>query len=232
MFFALKKYSFKPSYDGKNISKIKYLNKTYEEIFLKYIENNNNISFEEKKHLSNGIQEISLYIKSSIFFQIIENFNSKTPIEKKANFLFLKLKEQYPDNFNYFIEEEFLILSEDTVFETLGMLPSTHKYIKSVESSNIISFMKNILFYKILNFLENKVNSFQVLKLEEEFKISDKEDEEEFIDHLLINSNLKKSLNEDLYFRLKEGILTRNLDKDLIPYVKFLIEFKNKCIVL
>lgn len=229
MFFKLKKYSFKPSYDAKHISKIKKLNDTYEELFIRYIKKEK-FSKEEEKELFNGIQEVSIYVKSALYFQIVESFNSKLPIEKKAGILFEKLKNQYEENFSEFIEEEFSILSEDSVYEAIGMIDSKNIFNKK-EKANIISFIKNIMFYKVINFLENKVNSFKVLQINFDF-ISEDHDEEEYIDNLLLESNLKKSLNEDLYNRLKEGLLKRDLDKDLIPYVNFLIDFKNKCFVL
>lgn len=229
MFFRLKKYSFKPSYDAKNISKIKLLNNNYEELFIKYIKKEK-ITINEEIELCNGIKEISSYVKSAIYFQIVESFNSKLPIEKKAFILFEKLKLQYEDKFNEFIDEEFTLLSEDSVYEAIGMIDSKNTF-KKQEKSNIISFIKNIMFYKVINFLENKVNSFKGLEINFSFIIEDNE-EEEYIDNLLIESNLKKSLNEDVYNRLKEGLLKRDLDKDLIPYVNFLIDFKNKCFVL
>lgn len=229
MFFKLKKYSFKPSYDAKNISKIKLLNNNYEELFMKYIKKEK-FSIEEEKALYEGIKEISLYVKSAIYFQIVESFNSKLPIEKKAFILFEKLKNQYEERFKEFIDEEFIILAEDSVYEAIGMVDSKNVF-KKQEKSNIISFIKNVMFYKVINFLENKVNSFKNLEINFDL-ISEDDFEEEFIDNLLIESNLKKSLNEDLYNRLKEGLLKRDLDKDLFPYVNFLIDFKNKCFVL
>lgn len=88
MFFKFKKYNYIPSYEIKTSSKIEYLNNTYESLFLKYIQNKDSLTSEDNKKLFEGIKSISSYIIRGLFYQIIENYNSKSPIRKKIrNFI-------------------------------------------------------------------------------------------------------------------------------------------------
>lgn len=232
MFFKFKKYNYIPSYEKKTSSKIEYLNQTYEFLFLKYIKDKKSLNNEEKEKLYEGINNISLYIIRGLFYQILENYNSKTPIEKKLEALYNVAKKQYNDNrlFESYLEEELKIMAEDTIYESIGMIEGKI-FKKEKENSNFISYLKKQLFYKFLNFLEKRINNFKncVLDLERlELSCLDKLEKEEFISDLIEDSNLSNCLNKDILEKIKESLINESFEKDIIPYIEFLIEFKNK----
>ncbi len=229
MFFNKKRYSFKPSYEAKTVSKLEELTNEYEKIFIKYI-SKKKLNTTEEISLSKGIKEVSFYIKTGILYQFLEDYNSKTSLSKKVETLFYKLKHQfeYPSVFKDFIDEEILILAEDVVFESLGMDGGDSFFVKTGKSSNFILFCKNKLFYKLLNFLETRVS------FEKTFLFEDSEceiEKEEYIDKLIVLSKLDKMLNEALVFRIKECLMNNKIDEDLIEYIEHMVEYKEyyKC---
>lgn len=230
MLFKFKQYKYKPSFEIKTTSKIKSLKDKYEDIFLRYINDKNSLNKEEIEKLYSGIKEISLYIKTGMFYQLLEYYSSKTALSRKIEVLFYKAKQQYngKEEFQDFIEEEILILAEDAIYEGLGLSEGI-KFNKTEENSNMILFFKNKLFYKLLNFLENRVSNFQNLSFfllnEDEEDLLEKED---FINKLIKDSNLEAAINPDIILRLKEALMFNNIDEDLIPYVEFLVEYKEK----
>jgi hypothetical protein len=232
MFFKFRKYNYIPSYEIKTSSKIEYLNKTYEYLFLKYIKDKDSLNNEEKEILYEGIKAISFYIIKGLFYQILENYNSKTPIEKKLEALYNVAKQQYNDNRNFeeYLEEELIIMAEDTIYESIGMIEGK-LFKKETEKSNFISYLKKQLFFKFLNFLEKKINNFKncVLDLEMlELSCLDKMEKEEFISDLIEDSNLSNCLSKDILEQIKENLINEHFEKEIIPYIEFLIEFKNK----
>lgn len=228
MFFRKKKYSFNPSYETKTISKLEQLTIEYEPVFLKYIRKEK-LTKTEELLLSKGIKEVSLYIKTGILYQLFEDYNTKSALSKKIETLFNVLKYQYLyslSDFNDFINEEILNLSEDVVYEALGL--GNKCFIKNGEKSNFILFCKNKLLYKLLLFLETRIH------FEKTFIFEEKECEIEKVDYiekLIKLSKLDKMINTETISRIKECLLNNKIDEDLIEYIEHMVEYKEyyKC---
>ena len=230
MWFKFKKYNYTPSFEFKTTSRIKHLKNTYEELILKYINNKNDLSKEEENTLFIGIQEIATYIKNGILYQLLEDYQSKSSLSKKVEVLFYKAKQQYNgiDEFQRFIEDELFTLAEDAIFESIGLCDG-NKYTKTESNSNMILFFKNKLFYKFLNFLEDRVVNFQNIS---SFLLNDESEnileKEELINDLIKSSKLFEVVDNKLILRIKESLINNKIDEDLIPYIEFLIEYKEK----
>lgn len=120
-------------------------------------------------------------------------------------------------------------MAEDTIFESIGMIEGK-LFHKETEKSNFISFLKKELFFKFLNFLEQRINNFKngVLDLENNLELSclDRIEKEEYINDLIEDSNLSHCLSKDIIEKIKENLITENIEKDIVPYIEFLIEYK------
>lgn len=216
-----KRYQFKPSFEIKTKAKIIQLTEKYELICLKAI-NKEKLTSEENYLLMDAINDIKEYTTQGIFFKMTENYNSKLPIEKKAETLFNQLLNLYSYTGDPYssvkIEIEELVL--DTIYGALGYDKAIKPFIKQKENSYLIKYIQSLLFYKILNFLEEKTNSLKQAREDDVYKNETHSENDLFI--ALEESDLKESIPEDVYNELKEAILKESYPKHLIPYIQFL----------
>ena len=217
--FKFKSYSYKPSFEGKTKQRIISLTNKYESIFLKQIEGT--LSKEEEKELYQGIKEVEKYILKSVFFKMNEDYNGKTPLEKKAEAIYRRVLNYY-DQLEMDIED----VVRDSIYEALGF--SKNKvFKKEKESSYFIKYVMNITFFNVLLFLEKKLNAVEYEK--ENTSIDNYEEEIEDIDCLLESSGLKAALPKDTYAELKECLDRKESpEKHLVPYLEFLLSFKEE----
>jgi hypothetical protein len=231
MFFSKKKalYSYTPSFEIKTKNKLELLTLKYQPIFLYFIENKN-LKKEDEVLFIDGIKEVSTYILQGVFYQIKNNFNSKTNTEKKLNTLYYMLMKYYSSidiNYKIYIEEEIYLLAEESVYEALGMkLSDKNKtFFISSETSNFIKYAKANLFYKVILLLEKKVNPIKnefvsvseslYYEHDENFDIS-----EEDIDNVFKLNNFHLALPADILIELKHAILTREFPEHIRPYLE------------
>lgn len=224
MFFKKKNvsYSYIPSFEIKTKNRLDLLTIKYQDLFLKFIQSKK-LEKKDEEMFSEGIREVSFYITYGIFYQLSNSYNSKTKAEQKLEALFNILKKEYSDiDFNKYIEEEILILAEDSIYESLGMKISNKDktfYVTS-ETSNFIKYAKANLFFKVINLLEQKTNEFKI-RLEE----NDEENEitEADVDEIFKKKNFHLCLPEDILIELKHAILTRQFPDHIRPYLEKMI---------
>lgn len=232
-FFKFKKYKFIASYEIKTSTKIDYLLKEYENLFINYKIEKNNYSEKDKEKIFKGIQEVSQYIINGIFYQLLESYNSKSSLEKKVETLLKIAENQYDGktSFKEYLEEELIILAETVIFESIGMIESKKHFEKTTEKSNIIYFMKQELFYKFLEFLDERVNTFNQMKIDlnnEYYEDEDLLEKEQLIEVLMKDSLLDKAISNDLKEKIKYALLNNDITKETKPYIEFLVSFKEK----
>lgn len=220
MFFKYPKYKYTPSFEYKTNSKLVVLKNKYQNLFLSFIENkeiDNVILYE-------GIKEISNYITEGIFYQLQEDYQSKSSLSKKIEVLINKTLE------NYSIDElrkEILMLAEESVYESIGLGNSNNVFKQTTPNSNLILFTKNKLFFKVINYLSNKTNieNHLLFNVEERDTVEQIE-REDYIDDLLDRSRLSKALDKTVINRIKECLLNESIESDIESYIEFLINFK------
>ena len=164
MLFNFKKqsYSYTPAYEIKTKNKLNSLTIKYQNIFLRYIAKEN-FSTTDNELLLEAIKEVSIYIYQGVLYQIHTKFDSKTSAEKKLETLFSMLSEHCSKvniDFKSYIQEEFTMLAEDSIYEAIGFKNSTKQFTMTSETSNFIKYTKAIMFFKVISFLENRLRLF------------------------------------------------------------------------
>jgi len=220
-------YKYVPSFEAKEESYLLYVKKNIQPLFIKYLKNKDTMTLEEKEILFAELDNIKKYIKKWIIYEIKEDYNKKSKIEKKMETLYNKLKYFYEnvlqDNFDLFFDENLEIIIETTLLNIIN--PKDDKHIfDETKYSNIIYWAHSIVFYKVLNFLSN-----EVLKYEREKEILNNSFTHSF-------KEIESSLEEKDWEKIVEEILNDNelvffIPHDIQPIVKkFLLSLKIKTI--
>ncbi len=218
--FSFSKYSYKASYEAKTKTKIVEFTEKYEDIFLKVIKGDKSV---DQKKLSEGIYKVLEYIYLGLLFKLNEDYNNKTPIEKKAETLYKKLSFYY-DN----MEEEFKEEITNSIYSALGIYKKGKTFKKESNSSYFIKYTQNLAFYAILNLMEKKLSSFEKTSLN--IKYIESSDLNDDLLSLLEDSGLKESIPEDIFNEVKECIIYRESPgKHLLPYLEILKNIKDSC---
>jgi hypothetical protein len=220
MFFRFNSYSFKPTYENKNLSKFNYLKNKYQDVILKYINNKEKLNKDEQLLFFFAIEEISVYITNGIFFQITKEYDKKTDLDKKMYSLFTRINYYHENTFADTLAEDIYILSTNSIYEALG-INGNNKFQKVNKNSCFISYTKNRLYYKVLNFLEKKCQVLNNIDVDSD-NIDVIEKQEDMIDELIKIKKLDQVLDEKLIKEIKEALLIRSIPKHIIPYIEFL----------
>lgn len=233
-FFNTPKYRFTVSYNKKTETLLSVLIKTYEPIFIKYIEDKNSLTTEETDLFFNGIQDIARYVATGLVYQVLLSPNKKTKVEKECIYYLNLAKKYYPQEiFEDMLSSELLDLSEESVYESLGMSKKIKDktFIKLTNDSNIVSYINGIFFYKFLNFIKSNIEACVKVELssDDDNYFSEIDDsQKEHLDDLIEQSLLNKSVSPELLSEIKEAILKKDIDDKIEPYVKFLANFSSQ----
>lgn len=227
--FKFKTYNYKPSDKAKSKLEIAKLTGKYEHLFLAQI--NKRLRKEDEAEFYEGLNNVKRYIHKTILFKL-NNFNEKydSPIERKAATLYGKAKHIFED-----IDTELKELITDAIYDSLGFGKEGKAFSKKNSTSYFIKYTINNAFYKILNYLDSKVNTIE----QEKEDISDYYSqpyqgdnsllEEHDIDSLLEQSKFKKALPADIYEKVRQCLINREIpDKEITPYLEMLLKIKER----
>jgi len=220
-------YKYIPSFEAKEETYLLYVKKHIQPIFIKYIKDKHSVTKEEKEILFSELENIKKYIEKWIIYEIKEDFNKKNKIEQKLETLHNKLKYFYENvlqmNFDLFFEENLEFMIESTLLDVIN--PVNTQYIFDEKRySNFMYWIHSIVFYKILNFLDN-----ELLKYEEEKSMLENDFTYSFIDAetLLEEKDWEKIVKEIL----NDNELVFFIPPDIQPLIeKFLLSLKIKSI--
>ena len=228
------KYKFVVSYDKKTESRLGVIIQTYESVFLKYIKDRKSLTKEEETLLKDGINDIRKYVVFGLIYHLAFKPNKNNPLDRECLYYMNLAKKFYSkDYYQELLEDETMILAEDAIYESLGVIPGKeHKaFVKLTERANIVSYIQGIFYYKFLEFLKSHIGAYHNMG-----NISDetdsmkviKDENRELLDGLISRSLLNKSVPLNVLNNIRECILSGNIDEEILPYVKFLANFKEQ----
>ena len=166
--------------------------------------------------------------------------------------LFYKLKKFYENNlkisFDLFFEENLELFIEDAIFESMGILKDKKKIFTPVDAnSNILYWIHSLVFYKILDFLENEtlkyenahdtiVNDLFNFQLEVETKLEE-DDWKKLVEEIMLQDELKMFVPVDIQLKIKKFLLSLKIKdiefldsekQEIFPYIDILKNLLNK----
>jgi hypothetical protein len=115
----MNKYTYIPSYTFKTGSKYKQLTEEYNEL-LKDIKEGK-ITPKKNEKFFIGMKHISDYIYNGFFYNVSQNYDSKSNFEKVITSMYLRLKKFYGINFENKFHKQIFDLAEISIFYSLGI---------------------------------------------------------------------------------------------------------------
>lgn len=115
------KYSYIPSYRFKTGSKYKQLTDEYQNLFKEIKEEK--IDIKNNKNFFIGVKHISDYIYQGFFYNVKQNYDSKTNLDKIITSMYSRLKSFYgtEESFNEKYSKQIYDIAENSIFYSLGI---------------------------------------------------------------------------------------------------------------
>ena len=243
-------YNYTPSFKAKEEKYILYLQNNIQPLFLKFIEDKNQLNPEEKEVIFKEMENMKLYLKKWIKYEIQEDYNTKSALEKKLETLYFKIRNIFSNSdmeFEPFFEENLEIIIDDAIFEALGVNNSKKVFKQTNDHSNILFWCHSIVFYKTLSFMDNELLKYQTTANNEqissenyhkefESKIYD-EDWEKMVEEILNEEEINLFIPYDILPFLRKLLLSLKIDKYYLteeeimivkPYSDILLEILKK----
>jgi len=221
--FKFAKYSYTETYEGQNKQLIVKLTEEYEPLFLEVLDHK--LPQEKEALMYKGVESFTQYMLKGVFYKMRENYNSKSPLEKKYEALYNRLVRYY-DN----LEEEFQDIVRDSIYDALGLITDNKKFKPEGENTYIIKYMQTLVFFNTLNYMEKQLNALEstsnevVTEDKSEKTINDID-----IDNLLNHSKLKGAIAEDLFIELRETLINNEEPSPYLkPYLEILLKEKEE----